>query len=90
MPNIVVSSDCWKAVREFLADVEGMSIGEFVEACVMYACESMENPLDESFEDHIDLEGEGESEEEEEEEEEEPDEEEFKSKSESEEKEEAE
>ena len=36
MPHINVSIDCLRAIKEYLVDVEGMTIGEFVEGCVFF------------------------------------------------------
>lgn len=51
MPQIVVSTDLLKAIKEYLVDVEGLTIGQFVEDAVFFALENVTE-----FEEYIELE----------------------------------
>ena len=72
MPWIKISSETHKAIKEYLVDVEGLTIGDFVDDAVLFAMDNIEK-----FEEYAEIEDieeeeeEGESEEEEENEEEE-------------------
>ena len=66
MPQIVVSKDLLKAIKEYLVDVEGLTIGQFVEEAIFFAFEHLKE-----FEEYLGLEEEEVASEEETEEEEE-------------------
>jgi len=42
MPWVKVSSDAHKDMKQFLVDIEGLSLGELVEAAFEFAMESLE------------------------------------------------
>jgi TATA-binding protein-associated factor Taf7 len=63
VPWIKVSSDLHKGMKEYLVDIEGMSLGDLVEAAIAFAIENLDD-----FEEFAEI---GETEEDTEEEEEE-------------------
>jgi len=42
MKQIAVSDDCWRAIKQYLVDVDGIDIGELVDACVLFAFERID------------------------------------------------
>ena len=42
MAKFTVSRDCWLAVKQYLVDVDGISQGEFVEHCILFAMGRLE------------------------------------------------
>jgi hypothetical protein len=59
MPWIKVSSEAHKDMKQYLVDIEGIGLGELVEACYEYAMQNLKN-----FEAFLELEGTDETEEE--------------------------
>jgi hypothetical protein len=58
MPWIKISSDAHKDMKQFLVDVDGLSLGELVEAAFEYCMENLDdNPHErEGFEKFLELE----------------------------------
>jgi len=70
MPWVKISSEAHKDMKQYLVDIEGMNLGDLVEALLTYAMENLEDfekflDLEESEEDDQDLEKEKTDEEEE-------------------------
>jgi hypothetical protein len=59
MPWIKVSSEAHKDMKQYLVDIEGIGLGELVEACYEYAMQNLKD-----FEAFLELEGTDETEEE--------------------------
>jgi len=59
MPWIKVSSEAHKDMKQYLVDIEDLSLGELVEACYEYAMQNLKD-----FEAFLELEGTDETEEE--------------------------
>jgi hypothetical protein len=57
MPWVKIPSDTHKAMKQYLVDIEGLTLGELVEAIFSYAMENIED-----FEGFIELEDSEESE----------------------------
>jgi len=67
MPWVKISSEAHKDMKQYLVDIEGMSLGDLVEALLTYAMENLEDfekflDLEESEEDDQDLDQEDEEE----------------------------
>jgi hypothetical protein len=56
MPWVKTSSEAHKAMKQYLVDIEGLTLGELVEATFSYAMENIED-----FEGFLELEGSEES-----------------------------
>jgi hypothetical protein len=68
MPWVKISSDAHKDMKQFLVDIEGLSLGELVEAAFEYCMENLE-----AFEKFLELEESEEAEEDKQDQEEETD-----------------
>jgi hypothetical protein len=60
MPWVKISSEAHKDMKQYLVDIEGMNLGDLVEALLTYAMENLEDfekflDLDETEEDNEDL-----------------------------------
>lgn len=43
MVTVNVSSDCRKAIKEYVIDVEDLSIGEMAELCILFTFEHLDD-----------------------------------------------
>ncbi|MCJ7482472.1 MAG: hypothetical protein MUO31_05850 [Thermodesulfovibrionales bacterium] len=42
MPTVIVSSECHKAIKQYLVDISGYDIGELIEDAVFFAMDHLE------------------------------------------------